>query len=248
MPIHELQRRDSWPPTIIHLHEPATSERSDAIDDNPFAFFLTTPEDIDDLFDGDELDAGIETPDSSRSPVREVSPSSLQRASVSSDEDAGDEDDGEEENYDFGLAMPLSLKDFTMRHNSGRKSRAEKRKEDGLLGLGITLPLTTTSTSKQHTSNSIRGRPQARIVPARTSSSSSSSSRGRGQTRSLSNRRKNSWLEPSPEIFSIEEEKENEMEKETWMSASAPATSKIEERSAPIDIPKKVVKRVHWAF
>lgn len=236
---NELHRRDSWPPTIVHLRSSDNDDASDAIDDNPFSFFLTSPDELDDFFDDDELDAGIETPESSKSPVREVSPSSLQRASHTPDEQ-----DGEEENYDFGLAMPLSLKDFSAKHTSVRKKREEQRKADGLaLGLGILFP--------EHTSLAMattRGRGKIRLVPTR-------GVRGRGQTRSLSARRPQSWREPSPEIFSIKEERESDDDMKVdgteTMSASAPSTSKIGmggmRSSSPVPIPKPK-KRVHWAF
>ncbi len=231
MPFNELQRRDSWPPTIVRIHN-EDADASDAIDDNPFSFFLTSPEELDDLFDDDDaLSAGIETPDSGHSPVREVSPSALQRAPLDDD----DEDD-DDEDYDFGLAMPLSLKDFTVKHNRGRTSRAEQRQKDGLPGLGITF--------QPHAA--IRGRARVQLVPSR--------GRGRGQTRSLSNRRKNSWREPSPEIFTITEEKESDddakhdggKQNEIVVSSSAPASTQI--GTLPINIPKKPKKRVHWAF
>lgn len=245
MPFNELQRRDSWPPTTVRVHSDSddTEQTSDAIDDNPFSFFLTSPDDvegeIDDFFSDEDfdLDAGIETPDSSRSPVREISPSSLQRERLSPAIKEDDED--EEEDYDFGLAMPLSLKDFSDKHLSIRKKHQEQRVKDGLglsgLGLGITLGQAQLAA---------RGRAKIRLVPSR-------GARGRGQTRSLSIRRKQSWMEPSPEIFTIDEEKECEEMEEKGLSVSALGTGmagmQFEEKSKPMDIPK-VKKKVHWAF
>jgi hypothetical protein len=227
MPFNELQRRDSWPPTIVRIRDDQP-EDADEIDENPFSFFLTSPEDIDEFLDDEDLDAGIETPDSSKSPMREVSPSSLQRVPLDDNED-----------YDFGLAMPLSLKDFTIRHTSGRKSRAGQRSDDGLKGLGIAIPELSAT----------RGRAQVRLTASR-------SGRGRGQTRSLSARRPQSWSEPSPEIWSIKEEKESDEEevaktattsdnKEMGLSASAPATSHIEQK---VTLSPKPKKRVRWAI
>ncbi|CZS93239.1 uncharacterized protein RAG0_03611 [Rhynchosporium agropyri] len=235
MPIHELQRRDSWPPTVVRLRDDENDEN--LIDDDPFSFFLTSPEDFDDFLDED-LTAGIETPDSARSPVREVSPSKLQRAPLL-DADSDDEDDR------FGLAMPLSLKDFTRKHSSsgGRQSRAGLRNDD-LQGLGISLPLNTEFSAS-------RGRAQVRLTPP------SRNGRGRGQTRSLSARRPQSWRLPSPDIYSIKEEKENDEDEKTGgeadgeagtdmiISTSAPATVKIDEMM--MDVLKKPKKKVHWA-
>lgn len=240
MPFNELQRRDSWPPTIVRFRDEESNE-SDAIDENPFAFFLTSPEDDDEFFDED-LSAGIETPESSPSPVREISPSSLQRDPLP--------DDDVEEDYQFGLAMPLSLKDFSLKHTSARKAHkeAEKRHADEYLmkGLGITLP--------NHISKpAVRGRATIRLVPTR-------GARGRGQTRSLSARRPQSWREPSPEIFSIKEERESDdgvkvedadKENEMPISASAPSSTRIGVGGmatvSPVPIPKPK-KRVHWAL
>ncbi|KAL2064293.1 hypothetical protein VTL71DRAFT_4787 [Oculimacula yallundae] len=238
MPIHELQRRDSWPPTVVRLRDDETEE--DPIDDDPFSFFLTSPEDIDDFLDED-LSAGIETPESIHSPVREISPSDLQRAPLL------DADSDEDEDDSFGLAMPLSLKDFTRKHtsSSGRKSRAGHRNDD-LQGLGITLP----SNAKFLAS---RGRAKVRLTPP------PRNGRGRGQTRSLSARRPQSWRLPSPDIYSIKEEKESDEDEKICgkidgktgidmaISTSAPATTKID--GMMMDMPKKKPKkRVHWAI
>jgi hypothetical protein len=226
MPFNELQRRDSWPPTQIRIRD-EESEDLDAIDENPFSFFLTSPDDLDD--DGEDLSAGIES-SVSKPRVREVSPSDIQRSPLPLDDD--DEDD------DFDLVIPLSLREFSGRYTSdGRRSRAGKRPEDALKGLGITLP-----------DFNARGRSTVRLVPSRPSRSG----RGRGQTRSLSARRPHSWRLPSPELGSIKEERESDEEREIQnnikrmqeMSVSAPATSYME-RAAPSPKPKK---KVHWAF
>ncbi|KUJ19267.1 uncharacterized protein LY89DRAFT_487790 [Mollisia scopiformis] len=243
MPLHELQRRDSWPPTQVRLTQDPNTVRQDietAIDENPFAFFLTSPDeiDIDDYLSDDDLNAGIETPDSSRSPVREVSPSALQRNPLPLDDD---EDDDEEYEFGFGLAIPLSLKDFTKASSttvSGRQSRTgnrSKEEQEELHGLGISLP-----------EFSARGRARVRLVPGR----------GRGYSRSLSARRPASWRAPSPEIFSIREERESDEEKNEGMgmeiySASAPATSQMRQggiMASPSAAAAKPKKRVHWAL
>lgn len=230
MPFNELQRSDSWPPTIIRLSQDEPDDITAAIDENPFAYFLTSPEDMDDFLDDEDLSAGIETPDSGKSPVREVSPSSLQRAPDHVEEEVDDD-----EEVDFGMAIPLTLKEFAMRHSSGRQSRTSKRTDDDLTGLGIAIPA--------------RGRAKVRLVPA-------GSGRGRGRTRSLSARRPQSWREPSPDIWSIEEEEENgekdgkegyKIEIEIPFSQSAPPTTKIEMGEMMNQKPKQK-KRVHWAF
>jgi hypothetical protein len=223
MPFNELQRRDSWPPIIVRINVDDADDIS-AIDEDPFSYFLTSP---DDLEDDEDLAAGIESSTKS-TPVREISPSTIQRSPLPLMDDDEDED--------FGFAMPLSLKDFALRHTSnGRESRATNRTDDGLKGLGITIPHLRSS----------RGRPAVRLTPLR-------NGRGRGQTRSLSARRPHSWRVPSPDLGSIKEERESDEEGKSegekkvgeGFSTSAPTPSKTE-KAAPSPTPKK---RVHWAF
>ena len=231
MPFNELQRRDSWPPTFVRIRNEEADE-TDPVDADPFSFFLTSPEEIDND-DDEDLSAGIESTKSKSPQIREVSPSTIQKHSPPPPLEDGDDYEDE----DFGLAMPLSLKDFTRRHTSsdGRRSRSTRRAEDGLLGLGIAIPITA-----------IRGRPTVRLMPSR-------SGRGRGQTRSLSARRPRSWRAPSPDLAPITEERESDEESKLYidnapkqeLSVSAPATSYMEQAAAP---PVKPRKRVHWAF
>jgi hypothetical protein len=231
MPFNELQRRDSWPPTIVRIHDTSTSTTTDLddIDENPISFFLTSPEDVD-FFDDEDLEdlsAGIEGSDSKALPIREVSPSSLQRSPLPVEEEQEELEDGEVE---FGVGMPLSLKDFTARHinNSGRQSRTGERSADeSLKGLGIAIPEFKAK----------RGRAKVRLTP--------NHGRGRGKTRSLSARRPQSWRVPSPDIWSIQEEREEDIIN-MGLSASAPATAQIEQMATAE--PKKSKKRVHWAI
>jgi len=229
MPFNELQRRrDSWPPTIIHIRDGNTDV--EAIDEDPFSFFLTSPEDLDeDDFGIEDLSAGIESDDDSKPEVRSVSPSALQRSPLP---DIDDEDDS------FGFAMPLSLKDFTVAHIHGRESRAAHRSGEGLKGLGINLPELTAT----------RGRSQIRLTPSRS---------GRGRGHSLPARRPHSWRAPSPEVYSIREERESDDGKDDKgkgiemaevhdkQIASAPPSAMIPREEAASPKPKK---RVHWAF
>ena len=225
MPFSEPSRRDSWPPTILRIREDGAGD-TDAIDENPFSFFLTTPED--DLDQDEDLSAGIESRSSKSPPVREVSPSDIQRSPLPLDDDFDVEDDA-----GFGLAMPLSLKDFTRKHaNDGRLSRAGNRTEEDLTGLGITIPISAT-----------RGRAALRLPPNRTG-------RGRGRTRSLSARRPRSWRAPSPDLGSIIEERESDEEAKIGYltvenySVSAPSTTYITQAA----MPPKPKKKVHWAL
>ncbi|CAD6446847.1 43b33eb8-37ef-49f4-b47b-6ffffae2564d-CDS [Sclerotinia trifoliorum] len=216
MPFNQLQRRDSWPPTIIHLGE--SNLDLESIDENPFSYFLTSPDEITDD-DIDDFSAGIESDDEEKSEVRQISPSALQRAPL--------DDDDDEEDVLFGFAIPLSLKDFTKFYGSGRESRAAHRKDKNLKGLGISIPDFTAS----------RGRAKVRLTPPR--------SPIRGQTRSLPLRRPHSWREPSPDLGSIKEERESEDVEEAKGIASAPATSVVSSKAVASPKPKK---KVHWAL
>jgi hypothetical protein len=116
MPFNELQRRDSWPPTVFHLLEDE-ADTIEAIDDNPFAYFLTSPEDDED--DLEDLSAGIEAEAEPKPRVRAISPSALQRVPL------------EDNDEPFGMAIPLSLCDFTMAHTKARESLAPQQSVEG---------------------------------------------------------------------------------------------------------------------
>jgi len=226
MPFNELQRRDSWPPTIFRIRDEEAEEAED-IDTNPISFFLTSP---DDLSDDEDLSAGIESSNKSTQ-VREISPSAIQK--YSPPPAVGEEE--EDDDIEFGFAMPLSLKDFSLKHiGDGRKSRSSQRPEGELKGLGIAIPEAI----------AIRGRATTRLTP-------SPVGKGRGRTRSLSARRPRSWRAPSPDLGSITEERESDEEMRTEdvpaaeISVSAPATSYMAQHIETVTKPKK---RVHWAL
>lgn len=219
MPFNELQRRDSWPPTILRVHE--DDDTLADIDENPFSYFLT-PEDFDD--DIEDLSAGIETLDVPKQQVRTVSPSSLQRVPV------------EDDDASFGVAMPLSLRDFTRAHSKRREEQGPARNERVRI-IDVEPP----------SSSPRRGRAMVRLSPPR-----SRNGRGRGQTRSLSARRPQSWREPSPDIWSIEEESEgdggeNDKESDKQGGRNPEAGSSVNAATGAIPTPKPK-KRVHWAF
>jgi hypothetical protein len=211
MPFNELQRRESWPPTIIHIrknHNPRTDTfEPSAIDDNPFSYFLTSPEDLDDS-DDEDLSAGIESSHSSKRLVRE-------------------------EEEDSPCESPMTLKDFTIKHTSGRKSR--RGNHAGVTGLGISIP----------ESASTRGRARVKLAPSRPGI-------GRGRARTLSARRPpQSWSMPSPDIFSIEEENEDESQTEKTKTPEIIVTSPDERHIyhlSPAAFEPKKKKKVHWAL
>jgi hypothetical protein len=225
----EVNRRDSWPPTILRLHEDDLSPEE--IDANPFAYFLTspTPEDDDDYEYFEDLSAGIEATNESTTPVREVSPSSLQRAPL---ETADDSHAGK------AFALPLSLRDFALAHSNSKK---EKKAILNTTDFGHPSPPPTPA---------LRGRGTVRLAP----------NRGRGQTRSrsLSSPRPHSWREPSPDVWSIPEEKEDTSLDnvpplsldlaEDSAQASGAEEALIFEEPTELEKKKKPKKRVHWGF
>ncbi|KAL7922144.1 hypothetical protein ACQKWADRAFT_313356 [Trichoderma austrokoningii] len=219
-------RRESWPPTQIRLTPTNMSfkKRSsfeprpllEDIDDDPLTYFLTpiTPEDDEDdemMMDLDldvdmmDFDAGIEDASQPREAVRSVSPSSLEGlrkpdanrpATPESDSDALTTDDDDEEEYiRFSPASPSSmlspLRDLAI---DGLRFRT-KTPVFGLTANALLSPNSFPAPTSRG-----RGRTDSRASP-------------RLQTRSLSARvRENHlWREPSPDVWSIEEETEEEL-------------------------------------
>jgi hypothetical protein len=225
----EVNRRDSWPPTILRLHEDDLSPEE--IDANPFAYFLTSPalEEDDEYEYFEDLSAGIEASNEPKTPVREVSPSSIQRAPLETTEDfhAGK-----------GFAMPLSLRDFSIAHSN---SKSEKKALNRTAEPNY-IPQTPPTPA-------IRGRGIIRLTPNR--------GLGRTRSRSLSSPRPHSWREPSPDVWSIPEEKDDTGMDDVpplsldWAEDSAQASSAeeavvFEEPTEPVK--KKAKKRVHWGL
>lgn len=211
MPFNELQRRDSWPPTILRIRE-QEAEVIDPIDANPFAFFLTSPEDIDD--DLEDLSAGIENDHDPKPRVREISPSGLQRAPL---------EDGEDNS--FRLGFPLSLRDFNIIQHKPRESREGLKESTEGPKEGLEPPEFSVR----------RGRATARLT------SSLRSGRGRGQTRSLSARRPHSWREPSPDVWPITEERESDDGDADQQESKASTSDDTTNKTIPIPKPKKRV-------
>ncbi|KAF4975366.1 hypothetical protein FZEAL_7837 [Fusarium zealandicum] len=210
-------RRDSWPPTLMRL-KPTVSTKDeplpslDNIDDDPLTYFLTpAPYMDDDDLDGImmDFDAGIEDSSQPRAFIRSVSPSTLDglrkpglrpispdtssEISGSNNEEDDDDDDDEEDYISFSPSKHglLSLRDiFANSHPPMRpKSPAFNQSSNPVL-------LSPASFS----SPKLRGR-----------------GRGRGRhgasSRNVSTRQRPGqlWREPSPDVWSIEEETEEEL-------------------------------------
>ncbi|GKT66703.1 hypothetical protein ColTof4_04193 [Colletotrichum tofieldiae] len=209
-------RRDSWPPTLVRLAPttPKDYPSLDDIDEDPLTYFLTPApdlEDADENVDMMDFNAGIED-NSPREVVRSVNPSTLDGLNKAKGREsppvpdlsdlATPDTDEEEEDYirfaPHGFMIPFSLRDFTI---DGGKSKALSKPSDVLLSPS-SLPLT-------------RGCPPVR-------------SGGRGRQRIVSfrhQRPQHVWREPSPDVWSIEEETEEELMSE--MGSSIGFTSDI---------------------
>ncbi|OBT63222.1 hypothetical protein VE03_07796 [Pseudogymnoascus sp. 23342-1-I1] len=127
MPSHHLIRRDSWPPTILRLGPEGALDISDT-DANPFAYFLepAIPPSSDNDDDYLDLSAGIERDDTKTPQVREVSPSSLQRLPILSDEEL-EAEQAERDMHDW-LSVPRR------RERGGGSGRSAKASKGGTVG------------------------------------------------------------------------------------------------------------------
>ncbi|KAK1594003.1 uncharacterized protein LY79DRAFT_578926 [Colletotrichum navitas] len=205
--------RDSWPPTLVRLAPTTPKEYPslDDIDEDPLTYFLTPAPDLEDE-DEDanmmDFDAGIED-NSPREIVRSVSPSALDGLNKAkggrksppvpdlSDLATPDTDEEEEDYIRFapqGFMVPLSLRDLAV---DGVKSKVRPRPSGALLS----------------PSSFPAGRGKAPVRPG-----------GRGRQRSVSfrhQRPQHVWREPSPDVWSIEEETEEELVSEMGSSIGA---------------------------
>lgn len=230
------------------------SERSDAeivdldlskIDENPITFFLTPAQrlyDDDDTMDFEmEFDAGIEDAKHPPPIVRSISPSSLggiglpppprlptppsrsQSPDIDRDMPRTPEDHEDymylasrEDSHSF--SFPLSLRDLA----TGRLKTQEKRATDGMGTLSFPSP-----------QGSSRERAKTRVK------------RGRPRTAAF-RRSPHAWREPSPDVWSIEEETEAELNSDTGDSAVEDTDLA---KNNGIDIPAaKPKKRVRFAL
>ncbi|KAJ2981723.1 hypothetical protein NUW58_g6614 [Xylaria curta] len=242
-PVH----RQSWPPSGLWPSSPsrmppALDEDKDGLStddedidssarpENPLKYFLTpaTPGDEELEFEFD-FDAGIEDSNSPRHIVRSVSPSTLdglKRYKAKKEADCAildddDDDDDEEEYIRFNSqkSLPFGLDEYFdhPRHNSPH--RALSRSADEAL----------LSPSSFHV-GSPRGRLAKRFAPP----PRRATIRGRPTARTL--QRRHSWREPSPDVWSIDEEPEKETRSEMGLSIEDLDDGR-EKKTQPIDIP-----------
>ncbi|PHH87687.1 hypothetical protein CDD83_8533 [Cordyceps sp. RAO-2017] len=239
-------RRDSWPPTQVRL-SPSMSKRSsdprpllEDIDDNPLTYFLTPTADneLDVIGDEDlDFDAGIEDSSHPREIVRSVSPSSLGGLSrpkaraaspdLDSDGPATDSDDDDYIRFSPGAASRLApLRNMAI---DGLRLRS---RSPPVLGRAATTSEGFLSPASFPAARS-RGRSGARVQrmgPARSASARPRPGR--------------LWRQPSPDVWSIEEETEEEVLKseasEGSGSGQGAGAAAVEQKAA------KPTKRVRF--
>ncbi|KAK0719882.1 hypothetical protein B0H67DRAFT_643187 [Lasiosphaeris hirsuta] len=266
---HPGTKRDSSPPTQVRLRPSIEGSYADIadldlskIDEDPITYFLTPAhpayDDDDDTMDFEmDFDAGIE--DAKHPPliVRSVSPSSLGSLSLPppriptpprrSESPEVDRDipltPEDNETYihlaapsrplPFGL--PFSLRDFT-----ASKSKFSEKQGSGSADALLSLA------SVHAMRNPNQGRPKVR--PGARSSRTLQGVSRRGRSRTLSSRRSpHAWREPSPDVWSIEEETEQELNSEMGDSSvegDLGAFTKNEGIDIPAAKPKKKVRFV----
>ncbi|KAI9155224.1 hypothetical protein HJFPF1_07802 [Paramyrothecium foliicola] len=203
-------RRDSWPPTQVRLNpfRPAKDEPRpllDDMDDDPFNYFLTPAPGVEEDLDVHlDFDAGIENPSERKEIVRSVSPSSLEGLSKPKgrpispelDSDITTTDD-EDEDEDYIRFNPLNFKLLTLSEFAidGVRRRTKSNRpvaRPNRLLQAASFP----GPQPRGRGGLARGRP---VQPR-----SLSASRGRPN---------HLWREPSPDVWSIEEETEEELAK-----------------------------------
>ncbi|KAI5919130.1 hypothetical protein F4810DRAFT_523484 [Camillea tinctor] len=232
---------ESWPPSPSRfppsLDDDGVSTDDDDLDipsshENPLTYFLTpaTPKEEDLEFDF-EFDAGIEDSNSPRGIVRSISPSTLDGLKRYKPRDKNkdcailDDDDDDDEDYIRfrpQTPLPFGFEDFFDRPKQ-HSPITTSRSADSLL-----------SPASFHV-GSPRGRPAKRFAPPPRRAL-------HGRTRSLTLQRRHSWREPSPDVWSIEEEPEKETMSEMGLSVEDLDAQKTQPIDIPAAKPKKKVR------
>ncbi|KAI1648596.1 uncharacterized protein F4817DRAFT_59261 [Daldinia loculata] len=242
------QSEPSWPPSPSRL-PPSLEDDTNSTDDdepdaqwsnvNPMMYFLTppTPKEEDLEFDF-EFDAGIEDSTKPREIIRTVSPSTLdglrkykprdKMADCAVLDDNEDDDDDDEDYIRFHphghTSLPFGFEKFF--DQTRPSSTVTSQTTESLL-----------SPAAFHVGSPKRT--VKRFAPPRRPL------RGRSPRQSL--QRRHSWREPSPDVYSIEEEPEKETMSE--MGLSVEDLTDDQEKTRPIDIPAaKPRKKVRFVL
>ncbi|KAH7362881.1 hypothetical protein B0T11DRAFT_88534 [Plectosphaerella cucumerina] len=238
-------RLDSWPPTQVRL-TPTTPKDYPSLEDidaDPLTYFLTPAPDLEDMdedVDMIDFDAGIESPGRSHDIVRSVSPSSLEGLAMPKSRMASPPvpelyettmPDTDEEEEDYVRFAPPSI--GLPRNPWGPKEIMTRSKTRSTAGPSMRL-----TAEALLSVSSPRGRSRA------------TSGRGRdAASASLRRRGSHLWRSPSPDVWSIEEETEEEMLSELGSSVGPrsttdgdrPETTRVDGKAAK---PKKRVRFV----
>ncbi|KAK3177562.1 hypothetical protein K4F52_009658 [Lecanicillium sp. MT-2017a] len=244
-------RRDSWPPTQVRLVRTGSNKGEprpllDNIDQDPLTYFLT-PEagDDDDDFISDsdddmDYDAGIEDTGSPREIIRSVSPSSLEglrkpnarAASPDFDSDGLTSDDDDTEDFVRFSPPPRGNALFSRPRDAAETFGFRSRSPVfGSTANGFLSPASFPGPA-------MRGR--SAFSPPRRSMLRNIPSRVRpGRL----------WREPSPDVWSIEEETEEDLLSEMENSLTVKSDSGLNTARKPIDIPiVKPKKKVRFVL
>lgn len=237
---------ESWPPSPSRqppsLDEDGSSE--DELDmppllqEDPLTYFLTpaTPKEEEDLEFDFDFDAGIEDSSRPRDIVRSVSPSTLdglkkykpkQKDPDCAILDDNDDDDDDDEDYiRFGATAPEPISYDDFEGSRSLTATPTLQGEDRLSPVSFHV-------------GSPRGRPSKRFAPPRRPFGE----RTRGHP---ALKRRHSWREPSPDVWSIDEEPEKETMSEMGLSVEDLEDGRSK-KTQPIDIPAaKPKKRVRF--
>lgn len=254
---------DSWFPSRVHLH-PSVERDDDEIEDlnlasmedDPYIYFLTpTPSSYagDEVMDFDmEFDAGIEDAKHPTQVVRSISPSSLgglsrpppptsspPRSPTTPDLDYDlSATPDEQEQYDYmdnswppkhahPLSLPRRVKDKFKGHS----------KQDDIIDTILPPP-------PHSLRRSTRGRAVSRSVAPLLVGATGGSSRRRKSMAAPSRLSPHAWREPSPDVWSIEEEAEEEAISEAEESGVIEGGAKTGALDIPAAKPKKKVRFV----
>jgi hypothetical protein len=223
------------------------------MDEDPFNYFLTPAPLIDDGdVDADVFDAGIENPSSPKEIVRSVSPSTLSqglsnRRPISPDFDSDalttddDEDDEGEEYVRFGGASSggpfnfklLTLSEFAIdgvrRRSSPRSFLSPSAPPPSRRVLQQAASFPGPHGQQQYQPRGRGGYGRGRAAQPRSFSSSSSRARPN-----------HLWREPSPDVWSIEEETEEEMMSEKDSVSAAAVVGGLAKKGKKAKAFKKV--------
>ncbi|KAI0021851.1 hypothetical protein F4780DRAFT_250569 [Xylariomycetidae sp. FL0641] len=238
---------DSWPmssptrcpPSLDDDCMSTDEEESDIplAHENPLTYFLTppTPQKDDDLEFDFNFDAGIEDSSHPREIVRSISPSTLDGLKRYKPKSKGrdcailDDDDDDDEDYirfQPRKALPFGFEDYfdRPRHMSPASPTTS----------ASPLAEASLSPTSFHV-GSPRGRPAKRFAPPR---------RFRNRPSAHTLQRRHSWREPSPDVWSIEEEPERETMSEMGLSTDTVDDGTTQPIDIPAAKPKKKVRFV----